>query len=100
VTALAGVLRLAANLWPGVQMAAVTAPHARRSLLGMVGSALAARAKRKGRPSKVAALISDHLLTVAAFVTADVGFWHVMGMLPGCLAVGASLLIIDLKLQG
>jgi hypothetical protein len=79
-------------------LAAATAPSG-RSLLGAVASFAASRARAKGRSSRLAALISENLLTVAAMAAADTGLWQ-LGPVAGWLSVAASLLIIDFKLQG
>lgn len=79
-------------------MAAATAPSG-RSLLGKIAGLASSRARAKGRQSRVAAFIGEHLLTVAAMGAADTGMWH-LGPLAGWLSVGASLLVIDFKLQG
>ncbi|HEY6276015.1 MAG TPA: hypothetical protein VIX86_06755 [Streptosporangiaceae bacterium] len=79
-------------------MAAVTAGRPRRSLLGLVADALTRRARAKGRVSRVASLVSDHAMTVAAMAAIDTGMFH-LGAVAGWCAVGVSLLIIDLKLD-
>jgi hypothetical protein len=82
-------------------VAVATAPGARRSrsLLGMLVAMFQARARRKGQVSRVAALIQDHVLTVAAMAAVDVGMFH-LDLVAGWCAVGVSLLIVDLKLNG
>jgi hypothetical protein len=65
----------------------------------MLARDLQARARRKGRPSKVAALVSDHALTVAAMAAVDVAMFH-LGFAQGWAAVGVSLLLADYKITG
>jgi hypothetical protein len=79
-------------------VAAVTAPPG-RSLLGRIAAAASARARAKGRQSRLAAFIGENVLTVAALSAgvAD-GFIHGTGWGLGSLM--AALLIIDFKLQG
>jgi hypothetical protein len=78
-------------------VAAVSAPSG-RSLLGRVAGVASARARVKGRSSRLAAFIGENVLTVAAMAAADTGLWH-LGPVAGWLSVGVSLLIIDFKLQ-
>ena len=84
-------------------MAAVTAPSrgslTGKSLLGKVALLAQARAAAKGRTSRLAALIKDHLLTVAA-LGAGVGdaFLH-GGTLWGLGATTIALVVLDFKLQ-
>lgn len=80
-------------------MSAVTAPGARRSLLGMVLGAVAARARRKGRVPKLAAAVSEHAMTFAGLAAVDVGMFH-LGAVQGWVAVGVSVLLADFKIQG
>lgn len=82
-----------------VPMTAVTAPQAGRSLIGKVISDLQARARRRGKPSRVAALLRDHLLTMCGLAAGDVGLFH-LGAVPGCVALMASIFVLDYKLQG
>ena len=79
-------------------MAAVTA-GGRRSLLGMALSAVQARARAKGRTSRLAAFVQDNVLTVCGMAAIDVGLWHI-GTTVGLVAVGVSLLVFDFKIQG
>jgi hypothetical protein len=70
-----------------------------RSLVGKVIGAVAARASRKGRPSRAAAVIREHLLTVAALGAGVTdGFLHSTGW--GLGALVAALLVLDFKIQG
>jgi uncharacterized membrane protein SirB2 len=65
----------------------------------MAASVFAGRARVKGRVSKVAAAIQDHLLTLCGLAAADVaGFqvWHHGGW----FVVAASLLVLDYQLRG
>jgi hypothetical protein len=80
-------------------MAAVTAPSGRRSLLGMALDAVAARGRRKGRASKLAAAAREHVMTFAGLAAVDVGMFH-LGTVQGWVAVGVSLLLADFKIQG
>jgi hypothetical protein len=77
------------------------APH-RRSFIGKLGSAVAARARAKGKPSKLAAAIAvarEHVMTAAALASADLGAFH-WGPGVGFLVVGASLLALDFAVTG
>jgi hypothetical protein len=79
---------------------ATTAPRARRSLLGVAISALHNRSRtRTGRPSRLAAALSDHAMTFAGLAAVDTGMFH-LGVVAGWVAVGVSLLLADLKIQG
>ena len=80
-------------------MAAVTAGQGRRSLLGMALGAVQARAKAKGRASRVADYLRENLLTVAGLAAVDVGMFH-LGVTVGWVAAGVSLLLLDFKAQG
>lgn len=81
-------------------MAAVTAPGARRSLLGSALAAVSARSKsRTGRPSRLAAAVQQHVMTFAAMTAIDVGMFH-LGVVAGWVSVGVSLLLVDFKVQG
>ena len=71
-----------------------------RSLLGHLTGSLQARARARGRrPSKIAALVQDHVLTVFALGSVDTGLFH-LGPVAGWIGLGVSLLVLDLKLQG
>ena len=81
-------------------MAVVTAPGARRSLLGKVSTALAAR--RTGKPSKLAALAAaarQHVVTVAALTSVDIGAFHA-GIAAGWIVTCVSLLALDFAVTG
>lgn len=81
-------------------MAAVTAPRGGGSLLGKVASALAARsASRRGRPSRVAAFITDHIGTAAALGFADAACWH-WGTGAGLAGTAAAILVAEFKVRG
>jgi hypothetical protein len=74
----------------------------RRSLAGKVGSALQARARAKGKPSRLAAVLAvarEHVMTAAALASADLGAFH-WGPGVGFLVVGASLLALDFAVTG
>lgn len=79
-------------------MTAVTVPS-RRSLIGAVLGSMRDRAKARGRVSKTAAVIQEHLLTFAALGAGVCdGFLHGAGWGLGALTV--ALLIFDFKVQG
>ena len=67
-------------------MAVVTAPGARRSLLGKVSAALAAAARQ-------------HVVTVAALTSVDIGAFHA-GPVAGWIVTGVSLLALDFAVTG
>lgn len=92
--AASGGLRLARE----ARVAAVTVPSGRRSLLGMALGVFQARAKAKGRTSRVAAAVQEHVMTFAAMAAIDVGMFH-LGPVAGWVAVGVSLLLLDFKIQ-
>lgn len=74
----------------------------RRSLLGKLGSAVAARARARGKPSRLAAVFSvarEHVVTAAALASGDVGMFH-WGITPGCIALMVSLLALDFAVTG
>jgi hypothetical protein len=74
----------------------------RRSLVGKLGSALLARARAKGKPSRLAAAIAvarQHVMTAAALASADFGAFH-WGTGVGFLVLGASLLALDFAVTG
>ena len=72
----------------------------RRSLLGKTAAYVAARKRtRSARAAAVAAAVREHVVTVAALVSADLGAFH-WGPGAGGLAVGASLLAADFAVRG
>jgi len=81
-------------------VAVATAPGARRSLLGMAVSAVAARSKRRGgKLAAVAAEARKHVVTAAALASMDLGafqVWHHGGW----FAVCASLLLLHFEVTG
>lgn len=83
-------------------MAAVTAPRARRSLVGVVLAfvqvRLATRGK-SGRVAKAAAVARQHVVTVAALAAFDVGMFH-WGPGAGWIGVCVSLLALDFAVTG
>ena len=79
-------------------MASAAVPSG-RSLLGKFAGLAAARARAKGTTSRVASLISEHLLTVAA-LSAGVADGFIHGPAWGLGALAGALLILDFKLQG
>jgi hypothetical protein len=80
-------------------VAAVTVPGSRRSLIGTVLGAVAGRARAKGRTSRLAAAVQEHVMTFAAMAAVDVGMFH-LGPVAGWVAVGVSLLLLDFKISG
>jgi hypothetical protein len=78
-------------------LAAVTAPS-RGSLLGKVAASFQARAKVRGKVSKAAYVISDHVGTFAALAAADVGMWH-LGPVWGWVSTGVAILIAESKVR-
>jgi hypothetical protein len=85
-----------------VTAATLQGARTRRSLLGKLGSAVAARARAKGKPSRLAAALSvarEHVMTAAALASADLGAFH-WGPGVGFLVVGVSLLALDFAVTG
>ena len=83
-------------------MAALSAPGARRSLIGKAVSAAAARRRAGGRPNRLAALavqVRQHMVTVAAFAAFDAGMFH-WGTGVGLIGVCVSLLALDFAVTG
>lgn len=78
--------------------AVLSRPGRPRSLIGKVAAVLSARARARGKPSRAAALLRDHVLTVAAMAAVDTGMFH-LGLVTGCVALGVSLLVLDFKLD-
>ena len=70
-----------------------------RSLLGKIAVSAQLRARARGKSSRVAAFVGEHVMTVAAMAAVDTGMWH-LGPVAGWVSVAVSLLIIDFKLQG
>ena len=71
-----------------------------RSLLGSVIGALHQRSRAtRGRPSRLAAAVSEHVMTFAALAAVDVGLFH-LGTVAGWIGVGVSLFLADFKIQG
>jgi len=80
-------------------MTALTAPS-RRSLLGKTAAYVAARrSARSARAAAALAVVREHVVTVAALVSVDLGAFH-WGPGVGFLAVGASLLAADFAVRG
>lgn len=82
-------------------MAAVTLPR-RRSLLGKVAAAIAARSStraRSGRVAAVAALAREHVVTVAALASIDLGAFRATSV-AGWIVTGVSLLAADFAVRG
>ena len=83
-------------------MAALSAPGARRSLIGKAVSAAAARRRAGGRPNRLAALavqVRQHLVTAAALAAMDFGAFHA-GPVAGWVMTGVSLLALDFAVTG
>jgi hypothetical protein len=77
------------------------APH-RRSFIGKIGSAVAARARAKGKASKLAAALAvarEHVVTTAALASMDFGAFHLTHGW-GWFAVGVSVLALDFAVRG
>lgn len=80
-------------------MAAVTAPG-RRSLIGAALGVLTARARAKGRSSRVAHAVADNFLTVVALGAGVVDAFAQGGMALGLAILVPALLILDFKIRG
>jgi hypothetical protein len=83
-------------------LAAVSAPSARRSLLGKSLSAAAARRRTPGKPNRLAVLAAkarEHVLTAAALASMDFGAFHA-GPVAGWIVTGVSLLALDFAVTG
>lgn len=83
-------------------MATLSAPAARRSLLGKAVSAAAARRRTSGKPNRLAALAvqaRQHLMTAAALAAMDFGAFHA-GPVAGWVVTGVSLLALDFAVTG
>ena len=84
-------------------MTALTAPGG-RSLLGKAQSALQARKRPKSARAAVAmAVARQHVVTVAALVSVDLGAFHVpwgLGPAVGFIVTGVSLLAADFAVRG
>lgn len=65
----------------------------------MALSAVQARARAKGRTSRLAVFVGENVLTVCGMAAVDLGLFHV-GITQGLVAVGVSLLVLDFKIQG
>ena len=79
-----------------------------RSLLGKLAAAAAHRAAARSRkPSAITAFAAkarEHVVTVAALASADLGAFQLhiphCGAAPGWLAVAASLIALDFAVRG
>lgn len=81
-------------------MAAVAVAPGRRSLLGKVSAALSTRKRtRPGRLAAVAAKAREHVVTVAALVSVDIGAFHGC-QVAGWVVTGLSLLALDFAVRG
>jgi hypothetical protein len=80
-------------------VAAVTA-GVRRSLLGKTAAYVAARKRSKNaRMAAVAAVVREHVVTVAVLVSVDLGAFH-WGPGVGWIVTGVSLLAADFAVRG
>ena len=82
-------------------MAAVTAPGMRRSVLGKVTAVLSAR-RKTGKPGRLTAVLAqarEHVVTVAALASVDIGAFH-GGQIAGWVVTGVSLLALDFAVRG
>ena len=74
-----------------------------RSLLGKLQAAVSQRRRgRSGKPGQLAAFAAaarEHVVTVAALVSADMGAWH-WGPGTGWLVTAGSLLAFDFAVRG
>ena len=71
-----------------------------RLLLGSVIGAMHRRSRaRTGRPSRLAAAVSEHAMTFAGMAAIDVGVFH-WSVTWGWVAAGVSVLLADFKIQG
>ena len=83
-------------------MVATTAPGSRRSLLGMLLTAVLAHFKPRARSLRIADVIAvarQHVMTAAALAAMDLGafqVWHHGGW----FAVAASLVLLDFAVTG
>ena len=95
----------AADPYQGVAaLAAVTAPGRRRSLIGAAVGVVQARAARAsrgraGRLPALAALARQHVVTVAALASVDVGAFH-GSIVAGWIVTGVTLLVADFAVRG
>ena len=79
--------------------AAVAAPRG-RSLLGKLSGTLAGR--KRTRPGAVAAVVAkarEHVVTVAALASVDLGAFHTC-QAAGWIVTGVSLLALDFAVRG
>ncbi len=76
------------------------APGGRSSLLGKVSAVLSARKRaRPGSLAKVVAKAREHVVTVAALASVDIGAFH-GGQVAGWVVAGVSLLALDFAVRG
>lgn len=83
-------------------LATLSAPSARRSLLGKAVSGVAARRRASGKPNRLAAaavVARQHLVTAAALASMDFGAFHA-GPVAGWIVTGFSLLALDFAVTG
>lgn len=82
----------------------MTAPGVRRSLLGKVTAALSSRKRSKpARMAAIAAKAREHVVTMAALGSFDMGAFHVpwhLGQACGWIAICVSLLAADFAVRG
>lgn len=85
-------------------MTAVTAPGrgTRRSLLGMAVAAVQSRMRSRARAGKLTEFVAtarQHVVTVAALASVDIGAFH-GGQVAGWIVTGLSLLALDFAVTG
>lgn len=82
-------------------MTAVAHGAPRRSLLGKLAAAAAARGTRarSARLTAALAVARQHVVTVAALASVDVGAFH-GGQVAGWVVTGVSLLVADFAIRG
>lgn len=73
----------------------------RRSLLGRISVAAAARRRRPGaaRVAAFTALARQHVVTVAALTAVDIGCWQASPV-AGWIVAGVSALVLDFAVTG
>jgi len=76
-----------------------------RSLLGKLAAAVAVRGRpgTRGRLAAAAAAVREHVVTVAALASADMGAFHVpygWGLVAGPIVTGVSMLAADFAIRG
>jgi roadblock/LC7 domain-containing protein len=78
----------------------LAAPPRGRSLLGKTAAYVTARKRAKSaRMAAVAAVVREHVVTMAALVSVDLGAFH-WGPGVGWIVTGVSLLAADFAVRG